>query len=168
MGGPSSSRAATECTMPVPGQERFIPGTEPQAGAAAHGRRGDLAACVRQASFPRSPRRVDTPGRAQSLRRSHWQRDLWLWLFHAVLFKVQALVCAVKFPHHGNRAPWVPPHCWHSRIDLTLCEGLLELTPSTPAPPVTKQCGVKEGRDQGPSCPAFMGPQSLSFLDEEL
>lgn len=130
---PQLSRAASECTMPLPGQEGFIPGTEPQAGAAAHGCRGDPM-CLCAAGFPpRSPPGGWTPqGEHSSAEKPLAERSVALALSCCSFQKFRALKFASGSSHHGNRAPWVlPPHCWHSRIDLTPVRG----APGTDSPP---------------------------------
>lgn len=122
---PQLNRALAECTVPAPRQEGFIAGAEPQAGAAPHGRPGD-SKCLCATGFPpSSPPGGWTPqGQHSSAEKPLEEGFVALALLCCSFQKFRALKFVSGSSHHGNRALWVlPPHCWHSRIDLTPVRG---------------------------------------------
>ena len=84
---PSSAELLQSAWCPRLAKRGLFLALSPRLALLHMGVKGTLCACVRRASLLAAPREGGCPRASTALRRSHWQRDLWLWLFYAVLFK---------------------------------------------------------------------------------
>ena len=162
---PQLSRAAAEYTVPAPGQEGFIAGAEPQAGAVPHGRRGDPKCSCATGFPPSSPPGGWTPqGQHSSAEKPLEEGFVALALLCCSFQKFRALKFVSGSSHHGNRALWVlPPHCWHSRIDLTPVRGAPGLTPLHPSTSCHEAVWSRGSVGPGPQLPCLHESQFLHF-----